>query len=260
MNIQPLNPTISYAPERTDEKSMDESTDQKAVSLTDPTSLNSTSVKVTITDEGRDSYRESLVKLEGFEVQTEEDKEAFLYIQSKNPMLGIGETIKTKLHKEFAKLNSATGAEDWSVGVNNLLTVYANMYGEIAKGYEDGTREIWVYDESAEEGIRKVTKDEELAALDQAFDFCAQLVDAYFKTGKGAGERIQGYIKKLYAALENQKYVNESYQEKEENTNDLYCLLLNSANEIKNQYPIDADDLPFLVNKIFKESVSMSID
>lgn len=40
------------------------------------------------------------------------------------------------------------------------------MYDEIVQGYETGTREIYV---SEEGGYRKLTKEEELSALDKAF-------------------------------------------------------------------------------------------
>ena len=40
------------------------------------------------------------------------------------------------------------------------------MYDEIVKGYENGTREIYVEDEF---GIHRLTKEEELKALDEAY-------------------------------------------------------------------------------------------
>ena len=43
---------------------------------------------------------------------------------------------------------------------------YAELYDEIVKGYENGTREIYVADEN---GPRKLTKDEELSNLDAAY-------------------------------------------------------------------------------------------
>lgn len=46
---------------------------------------------------------------------------------------------------------------------------YAESYDEIVRGYEDGTREVWVEDKNADGGVRKLTKEEDLAALDKAY-------------------------------------------------------------------------------------------
>ena len=46
---------------------------------------------------------------------------------------------------------------------SNYVKAYAELYDEIVKGYENGTREIYVADEN---GPRKLTKDEELSNLD----------------------------------------------------------------------------------------------
>lgn len=45
----------------------------------------------------------------------------------------------------------------------NLLKVYSDIYEEIKQGYADGTREVWTADNSAENGYRKVSEEEELA-------------------------------------------------------------------------------------------------
>ena len=49
---------------------------------------------------------------------------------------------------------------------SNYVKAYAELYDEIVKGYENGTREIYV---AAENGPRKLTKDEELSNLDAAY-------------------------------------------------------------------------------------------
>ena len=49
---------------------------------------------------------------------------------------------------------------------NNYVKAYAELYDEIVKGYENGTREIYVADEN---GPRKLTRDEELSNLDVAY-------------------------------------------------------------------------------------------
>lgn len=56
-------------------------------------------------------------------------------------------------------LNTACTAEGY-------VKAYAELYDEIVQGYEDGTRERYVTDEN---GTHKLTKDEEVIALDTAY-------------------------------------------------------------------------------------------
>ncbi|MBD5466497.1 MAG: hypothetical protein HDR22_11950 [Lachnospiraceae bacterium] len=48
----------------------------------------------------------------------------------------------------------------------NYFSTYVKMYDEIVQGYEAGTRETYVFEEGE---YRKLTKEEELSALDKAF-------------------------------------------------------------------------------------------
>ncbi len=49
---------------------------------------------------------------------------------------------------------------------NGYVKAYEELYDEIVRGYEDGTREIYV---AGEDGPHKLTKEEELDALDAAY-------------------------------------------------------------------------------------------
>ena len=49
---------------------------------------------------------------------------------------------------------------------NGYISAYASMYDEIVRGYENGTREIYVEDEF---GMHRLTKEEELKALEEAY-------------------------------------------------------------------------------------------
>ncbi len=52
---------------------------------------------------------------------------------------------------------------------SNLLKSYASIYDEIVQGYESGTRESYVEDETSEDGYRKLTMNEELDALNESY-------------------------------------------------------------------------------------------
>lgn len=50
----------------------------------------------------------------------------------------------------------------------DLISAYNDIYDEIIKGYEDGTRETYVADKDSEKGYRKLTKEEEINELNKA--------------------------------------------------------------------------------------------
>lgn len=67
---------------------------------------------------------------------------------------------KGEYHHRYSSLSSQA---------DNLLKAYAESYDEIVRGYEEGTREVWVEDKNADSGVRKLTKEEDLVALDKAY-------------------------------------------------------------------------------------------
>lgn len=77
---------------------------------------------------------------------------------------------------------------------NNLLKTYASLYDEIVKGYEDGTRETYIEDSTAEGGYRKLTMDEELSELNKAYQ---KQVDWYASRREQGIEFLESRAKKL---------------------------------------------------------------
>lgn len=49
------------------------------------------------------------------------------------------------------------------------LKAYGNLHNEIVQGYRDGTRERYVEDRNSDTGFRKMTLEEELSSLEQAY-------------------------------------------------------------------------------------------
>lgn len=137
---------------------------------------------ISISKEGRDRLRESVSKNP---INIEKDRrQREIWSKSQIDLTG---TIETKFHEKFIHLNTerVTGSmgvkDEADFFAQNLLTVYADMYDEIKKGYADGTREIYIPDSDAEFGYRRATEEEEIAALDAAFDFHSMYTDAYIK-------------------------------------------------------------------------------
>ncbi|MCI9271664.1 MAG: hypothetical protein HFH11_11070 [Dorea sp.] len=97
---------------------------------------------------------------------------------------GVSTNIHRDLFSQYWQEMNKKDREDWSDHTQSLTDSYASMYKKIVKGYADGTREVWVEDNSTGEdfsGIeleidgqavryRKLTKEEELAYLDKTFD------------------------------------------------------------------------------------------
>ena len=74
-------------------------------------------------------------------------------------LVDYGYEISRRADTGKSVLNAAGRADGY-------VKAYAELYDEIVRGYEDGTREIYV---AGENGPRKLTKEDELDALDAAY-------------------------------------------------------------------------------------------
>ena len=131
-------------------------------------------IKVSISKEGYESYRNSV----------SESGQALSYdgaIRQKKNLLDAdqskGMDYGYRLSKEANSLNESDKEAltdgkslSWQARAENYAEAYANLYDEIVQGYENGTRQINVIDESSEQGYRALTMEEELSALDAAYE------------------------------------------------------------------------------------------
>lgn len=124
------------------------------------------SASLSISDEGKEHYRNSIRQ------GGQESYDAVLQRreQLKNEKISLVD-YGYEISKRAAQLNN--GADDARNSVlstagkaDGYVKAYAELYDEIVQGYEDGTREIYV---AGEDGPRKLTKEEELDALDEAY-------------------------------------------------------------------------------------------
>ena len=115
-------------------------------------------VRLSISNEGKDHYRNSIQQggQESYDAvlqrreQLKNEKISLVdYGYEISKRAGVGESVL-----------SAAGKAD------GYVKAFAELYDEIVQGYEDGTREIYV---AGEDGPHKLTKDEELDALDAAY-------------------------------------------------------------------------------------------
>ena len=124
------------------------------------------SVKLSISNEGREYYRNS-IQQNGQETYDDVLQRREQLKNEKISVIDYGYEISKKAagwNKEAA--NTGRNVLSTTDRANGYVTAYAELYDEIIQGYEAGTREIYVADEN---GTRKLTRDEELSTLDAAY-------------------------------------------------------------------------------------------
>lgn len=104
-----------------------------------------------------------------------------------------------KISKKATDMNKeAANAEGRSLSLaektKNYATAYANLRDEIIRGYESGTREIYVADEK---GTHKLTRDEELSNLEASYKATLDEFTTREKTNIHAREIIGREINKI---------------------------------------------------------------
>lgn len=142
---------------------------------------------VTISREGLEKLRQNAAP----NTMGMEKADQYREILSK-AQIDVAGATEADFHHRYTKRNTETGSDDMKEEdfEKNLRSVYADMYDEIRRGYADGTREIYIADGTAEFGYRRVTEEEEIAALDAAFDFHAVYTAGYFRFVKEDKEAL----------------------------------------------------------------------
>lgn len=190
------------------------------------------SVKLSISNEGREYCRKNIQQ----NVQESYDDIVHRreHLKSeKISTINYGYEISKKA-TEWNKEAKKTGQNFLSTTdkANGYVAAYAELYDEIVQGYESGTREIYIADES---GTRKLTKDEELNALDVAYkktvdDFVTMEQTSQYARGIISGEmekisRItsRSSLAETYIEAEKTRDVNEIPENLDEKMYDLIC-------------------------------------
>lgn len=102
----------------------------------------------------------------------------------------------------------------------STMHAYSVLHQQIVQGYRDGTRELYVYDNKATDGIRLLTQEEELENLNRAYEELIEW-DVGCAKGRYNPERFKERLNKkelddLYYTYDvNQagSYIRKSYQE-----------------------------------------------
>lgn len=145
-------------------------------------------VTLSISDEGKEYYRNS-VQQEGHESYDTVLQRRQQLKNEKISFIDYGLELQKK-----ADTNAGGNILSTTDKANNYVTAYAELYDEIVQGYENETREIYVADES---GTHKLTKDEELDALDAAYKKTVDNFVTMEKTNQHAREIIGEEMEKI---------------------------------------------------------------
>ena len=112
---------------------------------------------------------------------------------SQKSILSGGINYSYNLSEEADKLTQSDGTKEgvsWQTKAANLNKAYNDLRNEIVQGYENGIRQVNVIDESSETGYRTLTMEEELNALDAAYEKNAKA----FEELSSQQEKAQGII------------------------------------------------------------------
>lgn len=238
--------------------------EQKSIGKNTNSSLKGTisisnAYKVTISEEAQNNYHTYVNNLNGSANHSNVEADLYRELLSKS-VVDITGLTQSNFHTQFMHQNTQIrDGKESNCSTTELskscFEVYTSMYDEIKSGYADGTREIWIVDSTTENGFRKVTEDEEIAALDSAYDFYAQVVDAYENSGD-IGKKVENAMNKLQADLQNQKYVRTSQEDDaDKGKADIHNRLLNAAQLWKNSYSVNTNNLASLFKQIFNSTV-----
>lgn len=149
---------------------------------------------IEISNEGREYYRNS-IQQNGQETYDDVLRRREQLKNEKISIIDYGYEISKKAaewNKEAA--NARRNVVSTTDRANGYVAAYAELYDEIIQGYEAGTREIYVADEN---GTHKLTRDEELSALDAAYKKTVDDFVTMKKTNQHAREIISEEMDKI---------------------------------------------------------------
>lgn len=134
------------------------------------------SIKVTISEEGKQACRNSVQDGEKNNYEKIIENREELLEHKITPHIHYGGLIGDQLTEiEEREGNCHLPTSDplavLEEEASALLEAYANVYDEIVQGYADGTRNIYVADSTNEKGYRKMTLEEEISALDKSYQY-----------------------------------------------------------------------------------------
>ena len=151
-------------------------------------------IKVTISEEGKNAYKNNFQDMEKTNYESMVANRRELLEQKNTPEIHYGFMLGNKLAELTENDKEYRSIEDRGAA---LLEAYASIYDEIVQGYADGTREIYVEDEESESGYRNMTMQEEINGLDAAYQKYVSGFEARINQSVDASKAFDKYMAKL---------------------------------------------------------------
>lgn len=152
-------------------------------------------VRLTISEKGLESYRESLAGGRSYEDAVKQKQ--FLKDVKLSPDLDYGFRFKIGESLSDEKRQAFGGSMTLQGRMEEMAQTYTSLYDEIVQGYRNGTRKINVADPGSEQGYRTLTLEEELHALDGAYEKAVRAGEEIAKQRPVAQRALEDYRSKL---------------------------------------------------------------
>ncbi|MDE6024315.1 MAG: hypothetical protein K2G45_02575 [Lachnospiraceae bacterium] len=201
-------------------------------------------IKVSISKEGYKEYRNNISGSCSFDGAVKHKKDLMETKLSTDLNFNFSFKIFESLSDEDKK---TAGYRDLSMRgrVTNIAQTYASLYDEIVRGYENGTRKINVADSESETGYRTLTMEEELNALDEAYEKAAKTTEALAQQQPKIQKILEEYRNELKnIGTSKAKLVNTYEQQSKTNTRNveenIYKKMITARDNWKNAYSVSA--------------------
>ena len=159
------------------------------------------SVNVTISKEGKEKFKKDASLNQAIERSNNDKLEKSMgeVKDSIDYALMLSGKINV-LAKE--KKNGLQDGQDLTVKdtAECIMNSYAQLYDEIVRGYKDGSREVFVTDKKSENGHRKLTQEEELEGLADAYKEVTSDYEQQVHRDRRTNEALKSNAEKVVAA------------------------------------------------------------
>lgn len=222
-------------------------------------------VKVSISEEGYQNYRNSIAETLSYDEVVKQKKllttENLSADLNYNFSFGIWKTLSDEDIK-MSTDGSLSFTDKVKGSIENIAETYAFLYDEIVQGYENGTRKINVADNESEQDYRTLTMEEEISALDKAYEKAVRTVESFVQQQpkiQKVFEEYQHKLKKIGAGraeLAN-RYTAQSKNSTENIPENIYEKMISARNNWKNSYAVSSKDVAWqdvvlTINKMFQ--------
>ena len=201
-------------------------------------------VKVSISKEGYNNYRSSISANQSFDdIATQKEM-----LKSSNLSADLNYSFNFKISESLSDEDrKAAGYSTLSMNgrVTNIAETYTSLYDEIVRGYENGTRKINVADSESETGYRALTMEEELNALDEAYEKAAKTVETLAQQQPKVQKAFEEYRSKLEKIGTSRTELANAYEKQSQDSTEnvvenIYEKMIAARDNWKSTYSVSA--------------------